>query len=141
MLDVGPLGAGLLLHSWARNRLVEMWSRRQETQRAETSPEVNNGMCSRRGKCDKRHLTDRKPVSKSVHSLLVAYGKTEMEKVVSSLAVAPWLSLHLSCDYPNSALLSIGHGPCSGALFSLILPVSVMCWQIFRGWCPPAQLQ
>lgn len=101
MLEAGPLGAGLLLHSWARNRLVETWSRRQEARRAETSPKVNHGMCSRREKCDKKHLTDRKTMSKSVHSLLVAYGKTEVEEVVRSLAIAPWLSLDLSCDCPN----------------------------------------
>lgn len=70
-------------------------------QRAEISPEVKHGTCSRREKCDKRHLTDRKTMSKSVHSLLVAYGKSEVEEVVRSLAIAPWLSLDLSCDCPN----------------------------------------
>lgn len=96
-MEEGPLGAGLLLHSRARNTLGT-WSRRQEIQGAETSPEVNHGMCSRREKCDKRHLTDRKTISKCVHSLLVAYGKTEVEEVLSSLVEAPWLSLDLSCD-------------------------------------------
>lgn len=85
MLEARPLGARLLSHSRARNRLVETWSRRQEIQRAETSPEVNRGMCSRREKCDKRHLTDRKRMSKSVHSLLVADGKTEVEEVGEQL--------------------------------------------------------
>lgn len=91
----------LLLHSQARNRLVETWSRRQEIQKVETSPEVNHGMCSRREKCDKRHLTDRKTMSKCVHSLLIVYGKTEVEEVVSSLTITLWLSLDLSCDCPN----------------------------------------
>lgn len=100
-LQAGPLGARLLSHSRARNRLVATWSRRQEIQRAETSPEVNHGTCSRREKCDKRHLTDRKRISKSVHSLSVTYGKTEMEEVVSSLVQAPWLSRDLNCDCPS----------------------------------------
>lgn len=133
MLEAGPLGAGLLFHSQARNRLVETWSRRQEIQRAETSPEVKHGTCSRREKCDKRHLTDRKTMSKSVHSLLVAYGKAEMEEVVRSLAIAPWLSLDLYCDCPN---LLCSPSTMVPALFSLILPVSVLCWQLFQRMVP-----
>lgn len=42
---------------------------------------------------------DRKGKSKSVHSLLVTYGETEAEEVVSSLALDPWLSWELSCVF------------------------------------------
>ena len=93
ILEAGRLGPRLLLHSWARNRLVTMWGRRQEIQRTERSPAV---------KCDKRHLTDRRGKSKSVHSLLITYRETEAEEAGSSLALAPWLSWELSSAFPSS---------------------------------------
>lgn len=136
ILEAAHLGSRLLLHSWARNRLVTTWDRRQEIRRAERSPTVNRGIHSRREKCDKRHLTDRKGKSKSVHSLLVTYEETEAENAVSSLALAPWLELGMKLCFPEFTSLPAGHGPCSSALFSMLLPVSVMCCQLFLKMVP-----
>lgn len=95
-------------------------------------------MCSRREKCDKRHLTDKKTMSKSVHSLLIAYRKTEVEEVVSSLTIALWLSLDLSCDCPN--LLC---SPSAMIPAQVLSDTACFCYVLanFRQWCPPAQLQ
>lgn len=48
--------------------------------------------------------------------------------------------LGIKLCFPKFASLPVSHGPCSGAVFSMLLPISVMCWQLLTmvPICPAA---